>query len=80
MVELLLEGGANPNAAHDYPAPGRTPMMLADEIHSVDAFDLMLRHGGNPYQKDTQGLDCARLAIGFGSRDIVGYLRKINVL
>jgi len=80
MVELLLEGGANPNDAHDYPAPGRTPMMLAAEINSVDAFDLMLQHGGNPYQKDTQGLDCVRLAIGFGSRDIVGYLRKINVL
>jgi hypothetical protein len=80
MVELLLKGGANPNAVHDYPTLGRTPMMLAAEIDSVDAFDLMLRNGGSPYQKDAQGLDCASLAFGSGSRDIVGYLRKINIL
>jgi len=75
MVESLLRSGANPNAANDHPVSGRTPLMLAAEIDSVEAFDLMLRHGGKPYQKDDQGLDCMRLALGFGSVRIAGYLR-----
>lgn len=80
MAELLLRSGANPNAAHGHPVSGRTPMMLAAEIDSVDAFDLMFRHGGNPHQKDDHGLDCVGLALGFGSARIAGYLRKAGIL
>ncbi|WP_407278195.1 ankyrin repeat domain-containing protein [Aromatoleum evansii] len=80
IVELLLKAGANPNAAHEYPTPGRTPLMLAAEDDSADAFDLMMRRGGNPYQQDAQGLDCVRIAIGFRSRNVVEYMRKIGIL
>lgn len=80
MVDLLLKGEANPNAVHEYPTPGRTPMMLAAEIDAVDAFALMHAHGGNPYQKDDQGLDCARLALGFSSARVAGYLRTRGIL
>lgn len=76
IVELLLNAGANPNAAHDYPAPGWTPLMLAAENDSAHAFELMMQHGGNPYQRDAQGLDCIRIAIGFGSSNVVEYLRS----
>lgn len=80
IVELLLGAGANPNAKHEYPAHGRTPLMLAAENDSAEAFDLMMRRGGNPYQQDAQGLDCVRIAIGFRSRNVVEYQRKIGIL
>ena len=80
IVELLLKAGADPNAFHQYPAGGRTPMMVAVEIDSVDAFDLMLRHGGNPYKKDAQGHDCVRLARGFGSLRVAQYIRATGIL
>lgn len=80
IVELLLGAGANPNGKHEYPAPGRTPLMLAAENDSAEAFDLMMRRGGNPYQSDEQGLDCVKIAIGFGSRNVVEYMRKTGIL
>lgn len=54
--------------------------MLAAENDSAEAFDLMLRHGGDPYREDAQGLDCIKIAIGFGSRNVVEYLRKRRIL
>lgn len=80
IVELLLRAGANPNAKHEYPAPGRTPLMLAAENDSAEAFDLMMRRGGNPYQPDSQGHDCVKIAIGFGSRNVVEYMRTKGIL
>lgn len=80
IVELLLKAGANPNAAHEYPTPGRTPLMLATENDSAEAFNLMMHHGGDPYRQDAQGLDCIRIAIGFGSRNVVENLRKFGIL
>lgn len=75
IAELLLLAGADPNAPHDYPAPGRTPLMLAAEDDDLEAFDLMLRHGGDPLQCDAERMDCLRIALGFGSRRIVERLR-----
>lgn len=80
IVELLVKAGANPNATHEYPAPGRTPLMLAAENDSTEAFDLMLRHGGDPFREDAQSLDCIKIAMGFGSRNVVKYLRKKRIL
>lgn len=75
IAELLLESGANPNAPHSYPAPGRTPLMLAAENNSGWAFDLMMRYGGDPYRQDAAGLDCTKIAMGFRAAEVVGYLR-----
>ncbi|MFZ4701028.1 MAG: ankyrin repeat domain-containing protein [Candidatus Methylumidiphilus sp.] len=75
IAELLLQYGANPNAPHRYPEPGRTPLMLAAKINSVQIFDTLMQHGGKPYQQDEAGRDCLRIAIGFGSSNIVSYLR-----
>lgn len=80
IAELLLEAGADPNAAHDYPAKGRTPLMLAVENDCVEAVDLMMQHHGNPYQRDASGLDCCQIAIGFGAAAVVRYLRDKGVL
>ena len=47
IAELLLDAGANPNAPHKYPVPGRTPLMLAAESDLPALFSLMLDHGGD---------------------------------
>ncbi len=80
IVDLLLKAGANPNAAHHYPTRGRTPLMLAAENDSVEAFDLMMHHGGDPYRQDAEGQDCIRIAIGFRSRRVVERLRSLGVM
>lgn len=80
IVELLLEHRANPNATHRYPEPGRTPMMLAAENNSGWAFDLMLRHNGDPYRKDDAGMDCLKIATAFRSAEVLGYMRSKGIV
>jgi len=80
IAELLLEHGANPNAPARYPIPGRTPMMLAAEDNSGWAFDLMLRHGGDPFIRDSQGSDCIRIAHSFRAAEVVGYMRSKGIM
>lgn len=80
IVELLLMNGANPNAPHRYPAFGRTPLMLAAENNSGWAFDLLVRHGGDPYRVDVAGLDCPKIAMGFSSAEVVGYMRSNGMI
>lgn len=76
IIELLLMRKANPNASHNVPtAPGRTPLMLAAENDSAQVFDLMMKHGGNPYQPDAAGMDCTKIAMGFHAGEVVKYLR-----
>lgn len=80
IVELLLKHRANPNAPHRYPEPGRTPLMLATESNSGWAFDLMLRYGGDPYQSDEAGMNCPKIAMGFRSAEVVGYMRSKSIM
>lgn len=80
IAELLLEHGANPNAPARYPIPGRTPMMLAAEDNSGWAFDLMLRHGGDPFIRDSQGSDCLRIAHSCRAAEVVGYMRSKGIM
>jgi tetratricopeptide (TPR) repeat protein len=80
IAELLLESKANPNAPHQYPAAGRTPLMLAAENNFGRAFDLMMRHQGDPYQTDAAGVSCATIAMNFRSTEIVGYLRAKGII
>jgi hypothetical protein len=80
IAELLLESEANPNAPHQYPAPGRTPLMLAAENNFGRAFDLMMRHRGDPYQTDAADVSCAMIAMRFRSTEIVGYLRAKGII
>jgi hypothetical protein len=80
IVELLLKHNANPNARHKYPAPGRTPLMLAAEINSDSVFGLMIGYGGDPLQTDAAGVDCPKIAIGFSSAEVVGYMRDNRII
>jgi len=79
IIQLLLKHQASPNAPHAYPAPGRTPLMLAAENNSVPALDLMLKHGGDPYIKDAAGNNCMKIAMSFSSHAVVNYLRAKGV-
>lgn len=80
IIELLLQHKANPNARHSYPEAGRTPLMLAAESDSMVAFDLMLRHDGDPYQTDQAGMNCPKIAMAFGSAEVVKYMRSKGIM
>ena len=71
IVRLLLDFGANPNAQHDYPVPGRTPLMLAAESDLLEVFSLMVEgYGGNPSLADADGKSSRDIARGFNARQI----------
>lgn len=75
IVALLLKFGAKPNAAHGYPVPGRTPLMLAAESELPEVFDLMIEHGGEPLRPDAANQNCMHIAAAFRSRKIMDYLQ-----
>lgn len=76
IARLLLRYDADPNAPHQRPAPGRTPLMLAAESDLIEAFKLMVEYGGNPLQPDGEKMDCWKIALGFRSRRVIGFLRE----
>lgn len=77
IIKHLLAAGASPNKSHDFPAPGRTPLMLAAEMDCLWAFEEMLACGGNPQQKDESGNDCQKIAASFGARDVLRFLARL---
>lgn len=76
IIEILLEHGANPNATVTVPAPGRTALMLAAESNSVSAFELILRHSGDPYRRDHVGADSRQIALSFGAHQVLEYMHS----
>lgn len=76
IAATLLEAGANPNASHKYPVPGRTPLMLAAESDLPELFDLMIQHGGDPLKPDAHGKDSWQIARAFQSRRVLNYLSR----
>ncbi|MCB1958996.1 MAG: hypothetical protein KDE68_00470 [Rhodocyclaceae bacterium] len=78
IAELLLKAGADPNARHQHPVAGRTPLMLAAENDWPECFALMLTHGGDISLKDNDENDCTRIAIGFGSAKVAALMREMN--
>lgn len=76
IAAVLLKAGANPNAPHSYPVPGRTPLMLAAESDLPELFDLMLQHGGNLLQPDAAHQNCMQIAQSFRAHKVISYLRR----
>ena len=75
IIRWLLIAGANPNAGHQYPVPGRTPLMLAAESNLVQVFALMVeKFEGNPLQRDADGQDSYDIARSFNALDIMAYM------
>lgn len=75
IAHLLLRHGADPNASHAYPCPGRTPLMLAAEDDQLELFKAMLAVGGDPLQQDEQGADCWKIALCHQARHVLAFLR-----
>ncbi len=80
IIEDLLRHGAKPNAAHDYPIRGYTPVMLAAEEDAIEVFDLMLQYGGEPRQPDASGRNCMRIAAEFQSGRVMQYLQVRGIV
>lgn len=76
IAAMLLKAGANPNASHKYPVPGRTPLMLAAESDLPELFDLMIRYGGDPLRPDSMGQNCFQIARSFQARRILNFLGR----
>lgn len=76
IAAVLLKAGANPNAPHTYPVPGRTPLMLAAESDLPELFDLMLQHGGDPLRPDAARQNCMQIAQSFGSRKVIDVIQR----
>ncbi len=76
IAAVLLKAGANPNASHKYPVPGRTPLMLTAESDLPELFDLMIGHGGDPLRPDAMGQNCSQIARSFQARRILNFLGR----
>lgn len=76
ITGLLLKFGAKPNAGHNYPVPGRTPLMLAAESDLPEVFDLMIQYGGDPLQPDADGQNCKQIAASFRSEKVLSYIQR----
>lgn len=74
IAAILLGSKANPNAPHQYPVQGRTPLMLAAESDLPEVFDLMMRHGGELLRPDAVGQNSIQIATSFRSRSVMHYL------
>ena len=85
IVRLLLDAGSNPNEPHtlDERLRNYTPLMLAAEDNWLEAFDLMVKKGGDVEQK-TQYYDgrkscdasCWEIALNWKSDKIIKYLQE----
>lgn len=80
IIEDLLRHGSKPNAAHDYPIRGYTPVMRAAEEDAIEVFDLMLQYGGEPRQPDASGRNCMRIAAEFQSGRVMQYLQVRGIV
>ncbi len=77
IICLLLTSGADPNAAHGYPVPGRTPLMLAAESDLVEIFALMVeKYGGKSLQADAHGQASLDIARSFKAWRVQTYLQQ----
>lgn len=76
IAAVLLKAGADSNASHKYPVPGRTPLMIAAESDLPELFDLMVRYGGDPLRPDAKGQNCSHIARSYQARQILNYLGR----
>lgn len=54
--------------------------MLAVENDSLQAVELIMRYGGDPFIKDKAGWDCRVIANYFCSRNVIQHFRKIGMM
>src|SRR5690606_7258974 len=86
-VDLLLDAGADPNAAYNIKHDDLkkwTPTLLAAEIGDLKTFEALLAHGGNWKESllpckpgSMERHDALWIAISYNNIDIVDFIKKI---
>jgi hypothetical protein len=88
IIEALLDAGSNPNKPHNkYNGllMGYTPLMLAAEFDWVEAFGLLVKHGGDVDNKfkyihtmtgKPETANCWRVALNYRADRILRYMEK----
>ena len=72
MVQLLLNGGADPNGAST--GNGRTPLHFAAYRGHKDVVQILLDKGADPSRTDNSGCTPLSLAHHLGKNEIVNML------
>lgn len=88
IIEALLNAGSNPNEPHNKRGgvlKGYTPLMLAAEFDWVEAFDLLVKHGGDVEKKheyihkwtgELKQADCWQIAFSYKANKVLDYMGK----
>jgi len=72
-VKLLLEAGADVNAAGEY---GETPLHCAASTGDLEMVKLLLEGGAKPEALDSEGKTPADLAAARGNLEVLNYIRS----
>lgn len=78
FTRLLLDYGGDPDIPS---ADGLTPIHVAAMWNRVNCLKLLIDRGGNPYQKDNEGMNALKLAKAFEadtSADTSDFLEKLD--
>lgn len=74
FTRLLLDYGGDPDIPS---ADGLTPIHVAAMWNRVNCLKLLIDRGGNPYQKDNEGMNALKLAKAFEA-DTSNFLEKLD--
>lgn len=88
IIDALLKAGSNPNEPHCVwggELRGYTPLMMAAENDFVEAFDLLIKHGGNVEQEfecihkvtsELKKRTCWHIVLDWKSDNVLEYMKK----
>jgi len=88
IIEELLKVGSNPNEPHNWSKgglKGYTPLMLAAEFDWVEAFDLLVKHGGDVEKEheyihnrtgEHKTANCWKIALHWKAHKVFDYMGK----
>jgi len=88
IIEALLKAGSKPNEPHNKDIGelrGYTPLILAAEFNWVEAFDILVKHGGDVEQKfeykhtrtgEHKTANCWHVAHNYRADKVLNYMEK----
>jgi ankyrin repeat protein len=81
IARELIFAGSNPNAEHETPLKGYTPLMLAAENDEKELFELMIQYGGDAsksYIDPRNGnlVTLEKITMSFRAKNVLAYLKR----